>query len=282
MSGDYEISLLCSLLNVSRSGYYDWQRRRQHPGPRARENRALRVEIRTAFATHKERYGSPRLARVLAGQPSRNRVARLMRLEHLHARQRSKFRVKTTNSRHEHPIAPNRLPEVKIVRPAQVWVTDATAILTRQGWLYVVALLDVFTRRVVGWAMHETLDTPLTVRALAMALARVRPTQPLIVHSDRGSQFASGGYRQALQQANLTASMSRKGNCYDNAFMESFWSSLKYEVVFTSPPFATRDDARTAVFHYIESYYNRVRLHSSLGYLSPIAFESSLTKTKSP
>jgi len=188
--------------------------------------------------------------------------------------------VQTTNSRHEHPIAPNRLPDVKVVRPAQVWVTDATAILTRQGWLYVVALLDVFTRRIVGWAMHETLDTPLTVRALAMALARVRPTQPLIVHSDRGSQFASGLYRQALQQANLTASMSRKGNCYDNAFIESFWSSLKYEVVFTSPTFATRDEARTAVFHYIETYYNRVRLHSSLGYLSPVPFESSLTTTK--
>lgn len=282
MSGDYGIALLCSLLHVSRSGYYGWQLRRRHPGPRARENRALRAEIRTAFATHKERYGSPRLARVLAGKPSRNRVARLMRLEHLQARQRSKFRVKTTNSRHEHPIAPNRLPDVKIVRPAQVWVTDATAILTRQGWLYVVALLDVFTRRVVGWAMHETLDAPLTVRALEMALARVRPTEPLIVHSDRGSQFASAAYRHALQQADLTASMSRKGNCYDNAHIESFWSSLKYEVVFTSPAFATRDEARMAVFHYIETYYNRVRLHSSLGYLSPVAFESSLTKTKSP
>jgi putative transposase len=265
MSDDYGVSQLCRLLQVSRSGYYGWQQRGRHPGPRAVENQALRAELRSAFATHQERYGSPRLARVLSSRPSRNRAARLMRLEHLHARQRSKFRVQTTNSRHEHPIAPNRLPDVKVVRPAQVWVTDATAILTRQGWLYVVALLDVFTRRIVGWAMHETLDTPLTVRALAMALARVRPTQPLIVHSDRGSQFASGVYRQALQQANLTASMSRKGNCYDNAFIESFWSSLKYEVVFTSPTFATRDEARTAVFHYIETYYNRVRLHSSLG-----------------
>ena len=282
MSGDYKVSLLCGLLQVSRSGYYGWQTRQRDPGPRAVANHALRVEIRAAFATHHERYGSPRLARVLASRPSRNRVARLMRLEHLRARQRSKFRVQTTNSRHAHPIAPNRLPDVKVVRPAQVWVTDATAILTRQGWLYVVALLDVFTRRVVGWAMHETLDTPLTVRALAMALARVRPTQPLIVHSDRGSQFASGAYRQALQQADLTASMSRQGNCYDNAFIESFWSSLKYEVVFTRPAFATRDEARTAVFHYIETYYNRVRLHSSLGYRSPVAFESSLTKTNRP
>jgi len=160
-------------------------------------------------------------------------------------------------------------------RPDQVWVTDATCVLTGQGWLYVVAVLDVHTRRVIGWAMQEVLDTRLTIAALRMALGQRRPTGPLIVHSDRGAQFASAAYRQVLADHGLLASMSRKGNCYDNAFIESFWSSLKYEVVYHHR-FATRAEARTAIFDYIETFYNRARLHSSLGYVSPITFESQL------
>ena len=275
MSGRYKLKWLCEALLVSRSGYYDWLRRRHSPGPRERENRALRARIRVEFARSRRTYGSPRLTRALGGKVGRHRVARLMRLERLWARQRSKYRVATTDSRHADPIAPNRLPELTVTRPNRVWVTDATAVLTGQGWLYVVALLDVYTRRIVGWAMHESLDAPLAVRALEMAIAQRKPAADLIVHSDRGSQFASALYRRTLAAHDLVASMSRKGNCYDNAFIESFWSSLKDETVYHRR-FATRAEARSAIFEYIETFYNRTRLHSSLGYLSPVTFESKL------
>lgn len=281
MSGSYTVKWLCEALLVSRSGYYDWLRRCQAPGPRQRENTALRQEIREEFARSRQTYGSPRLARALKRRTSRHRIARLMRQEGLAARQRSKYRVATTDSRHTDPIAPNRLPELAVTGPNQVWVTDATCVLTGEGWLYVVALLDVFTRRIVGWAMHECLDAPLAVKALQMAIAQRRPPPSLIVHSDRGSQFASAAFRQVLAAHQLLASMSRKGNCYDNAFIESFWSSLKYETVYHHR-FATRAAARTALFDYIESFYNRTRLHSSLGYVSPATFESQHNKKKSP
>jgi transposase InsO family protein len=275
MSGMYKVAWLCEALLVSRSGYYDWQRRRRKPGPRARENLALRGRIRAIFAESRRTYGSPRIARVLQGKASRNRVARLMRQEQLRARQRSKYRPMTTDSRHADPIAPNRLPDVRVVRPDQVWATDATYIITAQGWLYVVAVLDVYSRRVVGWAMGEHLDAALVIAALRRALHQRRPRRPLIVHSDRGSQFACHAYRRVLAAHGLTASMSRKGNCYDNAYIESFWSSLKHEVVF-GRRFSTRAEARTAIFDYIESFYNPRRLHSSLGFISPVNFESNL------
>ena len=162
-----------------------------------------------------------------------------------------------------------------VKRPDQVWVTDATGVLTGQGWLYVVALLDLCTRRIVGWAMHETLDAPLAVKALQMAIDQRQPQKNLIVHSDRGSQFASALYRRTLTNHGLIASMSRKGNCYDNAYIESFWSSLKYELVYQHR-FATRAEARSAIFDYIEIFYNRTRLHSGLGYVSPVTFETKL------
>jgi transposase InsO family protein len=275
MSGQYKIAWLCEALLVSRSGYYDWQRRRQQPGPRQAANLQLRQRIRLEFARSRDTYGSPRLAHVLGCPGSHNRIARLMRQERIWARQRSKFRVATTDSRHDGPIAPNRILELKADRPDQLWVTDATCVLTGEGWLYVVAVLDAYTRRVLGWAMGSILDAPMTIAALRMALSRRRPPPGLIVHSDRGAQFASGAYRQALAAHGLVASMSRKGNCYDNAFIESFWSSLKYETVYHRK-FATRAEARTALFDYIESFYNRTRLHSSLGYVSPINFESQL------
>ena len=281
MSGRYKLKWLCEALLVSRSGYYDWARRRHTPGARQQENLRLRQQIREEFARSRQTYGSPRLARALGRRTSRNRIARLMRQERLWARQRSKFRVPTTDSRHADPIAPNRLVGLVAQRRDQIWVTDATCVLTGQGWLHLVALLDVFTRRIVGWAMHESLDAQLAVKALQMAIAQRRPKPALIVHSDRGSQFASAAFRQVLRQHQLVASMSRKGNCYDNAFIESFWSSLKYETVYQRR-FATRAEARTALFDYIESFYNRTRLHSSLGYVSPITFESKLTNQKSP
>lgn len=275
MSGQYKVAWLCEALLVSRSGYYDWCRRRQQPGPRQIENLQLRRRIREEFTRSRETYGSPRLARALGCPGQRNRIARLMHQERIFARQRSKYRAATTDSRHGGPIAPNRLPELKVRRPDQIWVTDATGVLTGQGWLYVVAVLDLHTRRVVGWAMHAILDAPLTIAALRMAITQRRPSPGLIVHSDRGAQFASAAYRQVLTDHGLLASMSRKGNCYDNAFIESFWSSLKYETVYHRK-FATRAEARSAVFDYIETFYNRTRLHSSLGFVSPITFESHL------
>lgn len=273
MSGQYKIAWLCEALLVSRSGYYDWKERRQRPGPRHLESASLRARIREEFARSRQTYGSPRLARVLGCPGRRNRIARLMRAERLFARQRSKYRPHTTDSRHGGPIAPNRIRQLPIKRLNQVWVTDATGVLTGQGWLYLVAVLDLHSRRVVGWAMGPLLDASLAVAALRMALSQRRPAPKLILHSDRGSQFASAAYRKLLLDHGLVASMSRTGNCYDNAFIESFWSSLKYELVYHHR-FATRAEARSAIFNYIETFYNRTRLHSSLAYRSPITFES--------
>lgn len=265
---------------VSRSGYYDWKERRSRPSARKVEDARLRESIRVEFARSRQTYGSPRLAHALGCPGKRNRIARLMRAEHLFARQRSKYRVATTDSRHGGPIALNRLPNLTVQRPDQVWVTDATGVLTGEGWLYLVAVLDICTRRVVGWAMSAILDAPLAVAALDMALRQRRPAGQLVVHSDRGSQFASAAYRELLARHGALPSMSRKGNCYDNAFIESFWSSLKYELIYHHR-FPTRAEARTAIFDYIETFYNRTRLHSSLAYLSPIAFESK-TKPNHP
>ena len=275
MSGQHKVAWLCEALLVSRSGYYDWKKRRCQPGPRQVENARLRERIREEFVRSRQTYGSPRLAHALGCPGRRNRIARLMRLERIFARQRSKYRVVTTDSRHGGPIAPNRVRTLAVQRPDQVWATDATCVLTGQGWLYLVAVLDVFTRRVIGWAMHQSLDAQLVIAALRMALAQRRPGQPLIIHSDRGAQFASAAYRQVLTQHRLLASMSRKGNCYDNAFIESFWSTLKYELVYHHR-FTTHAEARTAIFDYIETFYNRIRMHSALAYLSPINFESKL------
>jgi putative transposase len=276
MKGQYKIARLCEALLVSRSGYYDWKERCHHPGARQVENARLAEQIREEFTRSRHTYGSPRLAHALGCPGRRNRIARLMRQQRLFARQRSKYRVKTTDSSHGGPIAPHRLRHLKVQEHDQVWATDATGVLTAEGWLYLVAVLDLFSRRVVGWAMSSILDAPLAVSALRMALRQRRPARSLIIHSDRGSQFASAAYRQVLAQHHLIASMSRADNCYDNAFIESFWSSLKYELVYHQR-FATRAQARTAIFDYIETFYNRTRLHSSLDYLSPTSFESKLT-----
>src|ERR1700682_537030 len=175
MSGQYKVAWLCEALLVSRSGFYDWKERSRQPGPRQVENLSLRARIREEFARSRQTYGSPRLAHALGCPGRRNRIARLMRAERLFARQRSKYRVATTDSRHGGPIAPNRLQCLAVKRPNQVWTTDATCVLTGQGWLYLVAVLDVFTRRVIGWAMHQILDTKLVIAALHMALTQRRP-----------------------------------------------------------------------------------------------------------
>jgi putative transposase len=272
MSFQHKVSWLCEALLVSRSGYYDWIHRRHHPGPRQLETGQLRQRIKEEFTRSRQSYGSPRLAHALGCPGRRNRIARIMRQERLFARQRSKYRVATTDSRHGGPIAPNRIRTLAIRSPNQVWATDATGILTGEGWLYLIVVLDLYSRRVVGWAMSPLLDAPLALGALQMALRQRRPAAGLIVHSDRGSQFASATYRQMLARHALVPSMSRTGNCYDNAFVESFWSSLKYELVYHRR-FASFAQARTAIFDYLESFYNRTRIHSALGYRSPLQFE---------
>src|SRR5436305_5187349 len=198
MSGPYKVAWLCEALLVSRSGYYDWKERQSHPGSRQVETARLRERICQEFIRSRRSYGSPRLAHALGCPGRRNRIARLMRQERLFARQRSKYRATTTDSRHGGPIAPNRLRGLTVQRLDQIWATDATCVLTAQGWLYLVAVLDLFSRRIVGWAMHQIRDARLVIAALRMALAQRRPVKPLIIHSDRGAQFASAAYRQIL------------------------------------------------------------------------------------
>jgi putative transposase len=276
MKFDYAILALCANLEVSPSGYYDWQKRRAAPGPRAVENQRLAKQIEAIHVQSRQTYGSPRIVDALRKQGcrhGRNRIARLMKAGSLCGRQRGRYRVRTTDSNHEEPIAPNRLAEApKATAPNQLWVADITYIQTQEGWLYLAAILDLYSRKIVGWAMSERIDTLLVLNALGMALLHRQPPAHLLFHSDRGIQYASADYRRALNQAGLVASMSRKGNCYDNATMESFWSTLKLELIYRRN-FATRTQARSQIFDYIETFYNRQRAHSALGYHSPVDFE---------
>ena len=276
MKADYSILTLCRHLEVSASGYYDWQRRRTAPGPRALENQTLTKEIQAIHARSRQTYGSPRILVELRKQGhgcGRNRVARIMHETGLCGRQKGRYRVRTTDSNHAEPIAPNRLAVApRATAPNQIWVGDITYIETQEGWLYVAAILDLYSRKIVGWAMSERIDTELVLKALAMALLQRQPPQDLLFHSDRGVQYASGAYRRTLAQAGLIASMSRKGNCYDNATMESFWSTLKLDLIYRRN-FASHRQARTEIFDYIEVFYNRQRTHSALVYFSPVDFE---------
>jgi len=278
MSGEHDIKLMSETFGTSRSGYYDWLRSAE--SARSRGERALREQIQTVHKQSRGTYGSPRVTAALRANGTsvgHNRVARLMRKAGLRGRQKARFRVVTTDSRHDHPIAPNRLATQPVPTKAdQVWVSDLTYVPTAEGWLYLAGVLDRCTRRLVGWAMGPTLEASLPAAALAMALRQRRPSPGLIHHSDRGVQYASASYRDLLAENGLVASMSRRGNCYDNAAMEAFWSSLKNELVHRRR-FLTRDEARTAIFDYIEAFYNRTRLHSALGYKSPLDYESNLS-----
>jgi transposase InsO family protein len=277
MKTDHALLLLCANLEVSPSGYYDWLKRRTTPGLRAQQNQALAKQIEAIHAQSRETYGSPRIVDALRKQGARhgrNRIARLMRAEGICGRQPGRYRVQTTDSNHDQPIAPNLMAEVPAATaPNQIWVGDITYIETPEGWLYLAAVLDRYSRKIVGWSMSERIDTELVLKAFDMALLHRRPTSQVLFHSDRGVQYASADYRHALTQAGLVASMSRKGNCYDNATMESFWSTLKLELVYRCH-FATRSQARTEIFDYIESFYNRQRAHSALNYRSPVDFEN--------
>jgi len=277
MKAEYPVRTLCEALELAPSGYYGWKQRTTHPGKRAAENAQLLVDVERIFQDNRQTYSSPRIQRSLAQQGrkhGRNRIARLMRQKRLCGRAKPKYRVQTTDSNHDLPIAPNLLAHCPDPSgPNQVWVTDITFIPTAEGWLYLAGIMDLFSRRIVGWAMQPSMDEGLVLASWKMALNHRQPPAQLLVHSDRGSQYASSAFRRALKDANAQASMSRKGNCYDNATMESFWSTLKLELIFRTT-FQTRSQAQIAIFAYIETFYNRKRLHSSLNYSSPIDFES--------
>lgn len=271
---------MCRVLEVSRSGYYAWRQRQGTEGRRAEENRRLTERIRGIFAGSRETYGAPRIHAVLRREGKscgQNRVARLMAAAGIRSRVRRKFRVKTTDSNHGLPIADNLLQgHFAADRPDQIWVADITYIPTDEGWLYLASILDVCSRMIVGWSIQPTLKTGLVLSALFMALGRRTPPAGLVHHSDRGSQYASKEYRDSLEDHGLLSSMSRKGNCYDNAMKESFFHTLKTELVHQRD-YRSHEEARASVFEYIEVFYNRQRVHSSLGYLSPVEFERRLT-----
>lgn len=278
MKKDHPITRLCAVMAVSRSGYHAQAAGRRNI--RERRDDALRPKLRAAFDASRQTYGYPRMTVELRDQHEqvgKVRVARLRKEEGLCGRPLKRYRPQTTQSDHDDPITPNRLAEIQTITARdQVWQTDITYLPTAAGWLYLAVVIDACSKRVLGWAMGATLDTAVPLAALMMALRQRKPSPGLIHHSDRGVQYASADYRGALADHGLVAFMSRRGNCYDNAAMEAFWSSLKNEHVHRRR-FATRADARTAIFNYIESFYNRSRRHSSLGYQSPLDYESSLS-----
>ena len=269
----YPIRLLCRCLAVSRSGYYAWRGRA--PSARAQDDARLKVKIAASHSASRCTYGSPRILRDLLeeGDPvSRKRVARLMRELEIEGRRKRRYRA-TTDSRHRFPVAPNILMrDFEVNAPNIAWVTDITYLATLEGWLYLAVILDLFSRRVIGYAVSERIDRHLVLTALAEALRQRPGAHDVIHHSDRGSQYASHDYREALDEAGITCSMSRRGDCWDNAVAESFFATLKMELLYELP-LQTRSATRTAVANYIETFYNVRRRHSSLDYQSPVEFE---------
>lgn len=276
---DYPVTLMCAALDVSPSGFYAAQDR--PPSARATADAGLLVQVRAAHRKSHRRYGAPRVCHALRAQGVRvatKRVARLMRDDGLVARPKRRW-VRTTDSRHRHPVAPNVLDRQFAVTAIggvdRVWASDITYIPTREGFLFLAIVLDLGSRRVVGWAMQATMDERLVCDALTMALAHRRPAAGLLHHADRGSQYAGRAYQAHLATHGLTSSMSRKGHCWDNAVAESFVATLEHELL-AEADFASRDAARRAIFPFIEEWYNRERLHSSLGYVSPVEYEVNL------
>lgn len=278
--GEYPLRLMCGVLAVSAAGFYAWAKR--SPSARAIADERLMLHIRIAHRRSKGRYGAPRIHRQLRTEGThvgKKRVARLMKRDGLQARRPRRWRS-TTDSAHTYPIAPNLLNrqfDVNGVRVNRVWVSDITYIPTREGWLYLGAVLDLDSRRCIGWAMRETLEAELAVSALRMAIVTRRPPPGLIHHSDRGVQYACDEYRAMLDAHGILASMSRKGDCWDNAVAESFFATLEWELILQSD-WLTRAEARRAIFQYIEGWYNRERLHSTLGYRSPITYEREVLR----
>ena len=269
----YPVTVLCSVLEVSPSGFYAWCKRL--PSARARSDAQLAVQVAAVHKRSRRTYGSPRVQRDLRARGvrvGRKRVERLMRENGLEARRKRRFR-RTTDSKHGHPIAPNVLARAfDVAEPDRVWVTDVTAIWTLQGWLFLAVMLDLYSRRVVGWAMSANNDTTLALDALRHALRTRQSPRGVLHHSDRGSPYASADYRAALAAHGFIASMSRKGDCWDNAVAESFFGTLRAELV-DHEQYATRAAAATSIVDYIANFYNVERRHSYLGYLNPIEFE---------
>ena len=271
---EYPITLMCRILEVTRSGYYKW--RNEPLSGRKMADLLLLAHIKDIFTESRETYGSYRIYIELSEQAircGRKRIARLMREYDLEPKTVRSFKVVTTDSKHNLPIAPNRLNQkFSADRPDQIWLSDITYVRTAQKWLYLAVVLDLYSRRIVGWAMSDSLHRQLVIDALQMALTTRRPPPGLLHHSDRGSQYASDDYQALLTRNQMVSSMSRKGNCYDNAPVESFFGTLKTELVFHRQ-YLTYTEARLDIFEYIELFYNRFRRHSALGYKSPVNYE---------
>lgn len=271
---DFPIAMMCRVLEVSRAGFYAWRGRPE--SKRAAANRSLLGKIASSFESSRRSYGSPRVCadlRAAGIHVGRHRVARLMRGAGIVARKRKRF-VATTQSNHSYAVAKNVLDrQFDVKEPDRVWAADITYLATAEGWLYLAVVIDLCTRAIVGWAMSVHLDASLACAALRMALERRRPAPGLLHHSDQGIQYASDDYQATLVMNGIIQSMSRRGNCWDNAPTESFFGTLKIELV-RGVIYPTRAIARTEVFEYIETFYNRTRRHSALGYLSPVDFEA--------
>jgi putative transposase len=269
----FPIDLLCTVLGVTRAGFY--AARRRPSSPRRRADQQLAVHVAAVFTAKRKRYGSPRVYRELHEEGhavGRHRVARLMREQGLRARDKRRFQ-RTTDSQHGLPVAANILNRVfTVATPNTAWVSDITYLHTRAGWLDLVVILDLFSRRVVGWALHDRLTRQLALDALVMAVRHRQPCPGLVCHSDRGSQYASHDYRAVLATHGVVCSMSRRGNCWDNAVAESFFSTLKMELAHDAD-WHSHAEARTDVVEYLEIFYNTQRRHSALGYVSPAAYE---------
>jgi putative transposase len=274
---EFPVERVCEVLDVSRSGYYDWKDRPRNSQSKRREE--LAVKIREIYEESRGAYGSPRVfeaLKALGENVSENTVAGIMQEREIRAKTKKKYVPRTTDSQHQQPIARNILDrQFKAGLPNQKWAADITYVPTGQGWLYMAGVIDLCTRKIVGWSMAEHMRSDLVEDALKMAIARQQPGDGLLHHSDRGSQYAGDDYQHLLQTHNMICSMSGKGDCWDNAMMESFWATLKTELV-NHESYATRDQARQSIFEYVEIFYNRKRLHSSLGYQSPEAFEAGL------
>jgi putative transposase len=276
LTPEFTVVDCCRVLQVSTAGYYRWKK--CPVGKRDRRREELAGEIKIVHEASRRTYGAIRISKELRQHGrhlNRKTVARIMRESSIRSKIARKFKVRTTDSNHAHPVAPNLLDRnFTAEKPDTVWLCDITYIPTREGWLYLAGVMDLCSRRIVGWSMAEHLRVELAEAALAMAASNRKPAAGLIHHSDRGVQYCCGDYQEQLQVWGMIPSMSRTGDCYDNAPKESFWATLKKELM-SDLTFSTREEARAAIFEYIEVFYNRQRIHSSIGYVSPEAFEAS-------